>query len=368
VTDNLERFYSADYFSARARFREAAAAAECKVETFPVDSLGPDAQPLTIDVARVGSSDAENLVIVSSGLHGIEGFFGAAVQLAWFAQLRKNDWLPGSTAVLLLHALNPYGFAWLRRVNENNVDPNRNGLLPDEKFEGSPPGYAALDRLLNPTSPPKRFEPFLPKAAWNIARRGLPALKQAVAAGQYDFPKGLFYGGAQPSQSHQIVKSNLARWIAPAKCVLHLDFHTGLGKSGTFKLLAEYGLSEQEHAWLSEYLDASHLEDANAEGVAYKVRGGFGSWCKWLLSETQYTYLCAEFGTYPPLKVIAGLRAENRAVHWGKPGDAQTKQATLRLKELFCPASKTWRSQALRSGVQLIQSAAQSVTHAASVR
>lgn len=368
MSDNLERFYSADYFSARGRFREAAAAADCNVETFPIDALGPDAQPLTIDVARVGRKDADKLVIVSSGLHGIEGFFGSAVQLAWLDQLRCSAGLPDSTAVLLLHALNPYGFAWLRRVNENNVDPNRNGLLPHEKFEGSPPGYAELDGLLNPTRPPKRFEPFLPKAAWLIARKGLSALKQAVAAGQYDFPKGLFYGGDQLSQSHQIVKANLARWIAPAKCVLHVDFHTGLGKSGTFKLLAEYGLSEQEHTWLSQYFDASHIENAEAKGVAYRVRGGLGSWCRWLLNDVQYTYLCAEFGTYSPIKVIAGLRAENRAVHWGKPDAPQTKQAKTRLKELFCPASETWRSQALCSGVQLIQSATKSVTHAASVR
>ena len=53
-------------------------------------------------------------------------------------------------------SLNPYGFAHLRRVNEQNIDLNRNFLLPGERFEGADPTYASLDGLLNPTSPPQR--------------------------------------------------------------------------------------------------------------------------------------------------------------------------------------------------------------------
>ena len=30
-----------------------------------------------------------------------------------------------------------------------------------------------------------------------------------------------------------------------------------------------------------------------------------------------YFYLCAEFGTYPPVRMLAGLRAENQAQFWG---------------------------------------------------
>ena len=51
---------------------------------------------------------------------------------------------------VLLHALNPFGFAWRRRVNEDNVDLNRNFLLDDEGYVGCPDGYAHLDPLLLP--------------------------------------------------------------------------------------------------------------------------------------------------------------------------------------------------------------------------
>ena len=77
-------------------------------------------------------------------------------------------------------------------VDENNVDLNRNFLLAGEPFEGCPPGYAELNDLLNPQRPPMNRELFKLKALWMIAKLGMPALRQSVAGGQYDFPQGLF--------------------------------------------------------------------------------------------------------------------------------------------------------------------------------
>ena len=43
---------------------------------------------------------------------------------------------PGD-ALVLVHVLNPYGMAWLRRTNENNVDLNRNFLLDGGAYASS---------------------------------------------------------------------------------------------------------------------------------------------------------------------------------------------------------------------------------------
>ena len=52
--------------------------------------------------------------------------------------------------LLLVHAVNPYGFAHTRRVNESNVDLNRNFLRhPDEHVPN--PDYDALYEHINPT-------------------------------------------------------------------------------------------------------------------------------------------------------------------------------------------------------------------------
>src|SRR5437762_4569779 len=140
------KFFSPDYFTARDRFREAAARAGCRIETLPLDARGPGGETLGVDIAWFGAANPRRVVLHSSGLHGVEGFAGSAIQLQFIANLRQ---LPGDTTVVIVHILNPYGMAWLRRVNENNVDLNRN-FLGDESYAGTPAAYLTLNSFLNP--------------------------------------------------------------------------------------------------------------------------------------------------------------------------------------------------------------------------
>ena len=75
---------------------------------------------MTIDVASSATEDADNVLVISSGLHGVEGFFGSAVQTMVLERWASSASPP--VRCVLLHALNPYGFAWIRRPDENNED------------------------------------------------------------------------------------------------------------------------------------------------------------------------------------------------------------------------------------------------------
>lgn len=346
--------FSPDYVAARSRFRDAAARAGWELEAHPVGVAGPAGDDLTVDVARTPVATDRTLV-VSSGLHGVEGFFGSAVQLALLEHWRANPAPP--VGCVLVHGLNPAGFAHLRRFDENNVDPNRNFLLPGERYEGAPAGYAEVDALLNPERRPSRWEPFLPKAAWAIARYGLAALRQTVAAGQYDFPRGLFYGGAGPSRTNLILAENLGRWVGDSRAAVHLDFHTGLGPYGSCKLLIDYPLDARQRANLTDWFGAGSFEECSSSTIAYDTRGGFGPWCVSRRLAADYYYACAEFGTYGPVRMLAGLRAENQAHHWGSPAAGSTARAKARLKELFCPAAESWRSAVVARGLKLVEQA-----------
>ena len=110
--------FSLSYQIARNRFREAASALDARPEEFAIDSKGPGEEDLTIDVAHVGEARPGSAVVVSSGLHGIEGFFGSAIQLAWLTALKCGITLPKQSAIVLVHAMSPFGFAWLRRCDE----------------------------------------------------------------------------------------------------------------------------------------------------------------------------------------------------------------------------------------------------------
>ncbi|MFX7984992.1 DUF2817 domain-containing protein, partial [Acinetobacter baumannii] len=57
-------------------------------------------------------------------------------------------------ALLLVHAVNPYGFAHLRRVNEDNVDLNRNSVDFAEAASANPADIEVDPLLLPSTWPP----------------------------------------------------------------------------------------------------------------------------------------------------------------------------------------------------------------------
>jgi hypothetical protein len=354
---NTATLFAPDYAASRQHFREAAAALGLELEAHTIGEYGPDGNDLTIDVAVTPGIAAERTLVISSGLHGVEGFLGAAVQLgllrAWHA---RGASLPRVRCVLL-HALNPFGFAWRRRVNETNVDLNRN-LLPDGKlYRGSPDGYARLNALLNPRRVPSPTEPVMLKFMLAVARYGMPALKQSIASGQYDYPQGLFYGGDKPSRTHQILAMHFDRWLGNSTRVMHLDFHTGLGAWATCKLLIDTPLSDTHRQQLTRWFGANAFECNHTPHVAYHTRGSFGQWCTARYRDRDYLYTAAEFGTYNPLRVLAGLRAENQAHHWGAPKSTGTEQAKKRLMELFCPQATDWRTSAVERGMQLAQHA-----------
>jgi len=350
--------FPSDYFTARDRFRDLAQRAGWTLHQHTIAALGPQGEPLTIDTAIHAPPSAQRTVMVSSALHGVEGFLGSTLQCAVLEQSITSS-LPSDVRIVLVHALNPYGYAHLRRWNEEGVDLNRNFLRDDERYQGSPQAYPQFNGLLNQPSPPSPWEPFRLRAMWAIARFGLRQLKQSIATGQYDFPQGLFFGGHGPCETTRYVREQLANWSGTSRDVLHLDIHTGLGKPGELQLLLDGPITTERRRLIEQRLAESIVVADAEESVAYACRGSIGGDLTARLPDHDYTYLCAEFGTHDPVTVLKALRAENRAYHWGQPAAATTRWAKDLLVEAFCPRSDQWRSQVLARGLRVIRAAVQ---------
>lgn len=351
--------FSPNYATARERFCVAAAAAGLALESHPIAQRGPDGEALSIDVAVSAGANTANTtstLVISSGLHGVEGFLGAAIQLGCLLPEAGVVDLLARQRVVLIHALNPYGFAWRRRWNEDGVDLNRNFLLDGERFRGAPPLYRPLNRFINPRSSPTRVDPFLLKLVSPLFKYGFAALKRTIPVGQYAFHKGLFYGGRQPAPLQGILRQHLPRWVGASPHITHLDIHTGLGDWATYKLLLEWSATADEQARLAQQFGGDCLELDTDENTSFKSRGGLGTWCKALLPDRRYDFATAEFGTYSNISVIAALRAENRAHWWGEPGGDQG-WAKARLVERFAPASNLWRERCVLQGLRLCEQA-----------
>src|SRR5262245_37135151 len=340
-------YFSPDYFTARSRFCDAVQTAGGRLDTLRLQARGPGGEPLTIDAGWFGSEHPRRVFIHSSGTHGVEGFAGSAIQLQL---LSRPPVLPQDAALVMVHILNPYGMAWLRRCNENNVDLNRNCLREDEPYKGMPEGYELANSLLNPPSPPSADLFFL-KAVWLIARYGRPRLKQIVAAGQYEFPNGLFFGGKQLQEGLQIYQNYLAARLAMVQRVVAVDVHTGLGKSGQETLLvdpAQLGRMQKLFGNRAAPLDPER-------SIAYRVRGGLHEMLSRVFSKTRFDFLGQEFGTRGPLSVLHALREENRWHHYGSGDIHHPSKQTL--KDAFCPRSQSWRQVVLARGKEVLDRA-----------
>ena len=353
VMSDAARFFSPDYGTARERFRAAARAAGAEIYALPLAAAGPGGEALTIDSAWLGARDARGVLLHTSGLHGVEAFAGSAVQ---HALLREPPPIERGCALVLVHVLNPWGMAWLRRTNENNVDLNRNFLRDGESWSGANETYRKIDATLNPPSPPAR-DFFIVRAQVLALRHGFHALKQAVAEGQYEFPRGLFFGGRELQEGPRRYLAWLRQHLQHARYVFAIDVHTGLGRWSSETLFPEARPGATPAAVLGEALGRRLVAVSPEARTAYVIRGGMGPRLSQELPQAGLDFILQELGTHSMLTVLHALREENR---WHHHGDGSLGHASKqRLYKVLCPTDAQWRRQAVAHGVALARAAAE---------
>lgn len=339
------RDYFADtYVEARKKFLAAANAAGAmhEVHTLP-DLRAPDGEPLTMDVATLGPSNPDAVLLLISGTHGVEGFAGSGCQIGYLADQLYSA-LPARTATILIHALNPYGFAWLRRVNEIGIDLNRNfqdfsKALPDSS------AYEAIHDLLIPDDweGPGRMAADAAMQE-HVKALGMARFQAAVSGGQYSRPLGLFYGGTAESWSNTTLRRILKNHLAPTVRNLAIfDFHTGLGPTGygepIYTGTQDAGF-ERAKRWYGPELTSMTKGTSTSADVAGSVAGAFGD----LSPAVAVTYVALEYGTRPLLEVLTALRAD----HWLHA--ITNRQTPLRdqikrqIRDAFYPDSPAWKA------------------------
>jgi hypothetical protein len=338
----------------RMQFLLAAEAAGATVTSYPHPLKGPGGEPLYTDVAWFGSPDARRVLVAISGTHGVEGYYGSACQSEWLHELAGRD-LPGGVAVLMVHLINPWGTAWVRRVNEDNVDLNRNYLdfgtaLPlNPRYEAIHEIYTARD-----FDGPQRERADQALAA-QLGAIGWAEYRSIVGAGQYMHPDGLFYGGAQATWSNRTMRSIAERFLQPAQVAIAFDLHTGAGAFGHPMLMAiaqaRYpALSDAEALygpWLYTLLTGAQAEVSDT-GVVARATGYTSQALLDALPATHLMQLVIECGTYPEAPMHTALRNDHWLHLYGDPSDALGKEIRCALFESFMPADAHWREIAWR--------------------
>ena len=340
--------FSASYARARAQFLEAAATASLPIQSHRHPLLGRDGEDLAMDVVLDGDANADRLLIVSSGCHGVEGYCGSGVQV--FA-LHDADWRAKArdqgVAVLYVHALNPYGFSHIRRVTNENVDLNRNFCDYAQPLPVNL-GYRELQPLLLPEVWPPNAENQQAVGQF-IATRGERALQSAISAGQYEFPDGMFFGGQSPTWSNQTLRQVLREHGRQASKIAWIDLHTGLGPTGVgeriFSCKDDAQALVRARAWWGSDGRTPVTSIYDGSSVSAFLTGLMWTAMYAECPQAEYTGIAIEYGTQPLLQVMQALRAD----HWlhnhpNAPADlaASIKQ---QLMDAFYTDTDLWRGQ-----------------------
>jgi Protein of unknown function (DUF2817) len=325
------------------------AARQGRLDVLKLAARGPQGEELRIDIGSFGAANPQRIFIHSSGLHGIEGFAGSAIQLRCLDETMPT--LPGDAAILMVHVLNPYGMAWLRRVNENNVDLNRNFRAVNDRDAADDAGdFLKLDSFLNPQSPP-RLDLFYLQAIWLMLKHGMPVLRQTVAGGQFVRPKGLFYGGKEMEEGPLLFEGYVEQHLTSAKRIVAIDVHTGLGSYADYRLLLDATKERAKTNQTMRETFGERVQLLGSQGIAYRVSGGQAEMYFRLFPKAEVYFAGQEFGTYHAFQVLAALRAENRWHHYGAATlDHPCKR---RLMEVFCPDDEKWRMAVLQHGREI---------------
>jgi len=306
----IKEYFSSSYAEARAKFVDAARNGGAELASYRLpDYSGPAGEELAVDVARMRVASARNLLLVISGTHGVEGFAGSGCQVGFFND-QLYEALPPYTGAIIVHALNPFGFAWLRRVNENNVDLNRNF----QDFAKPLPlsrDYDMLHKMLVPDDwdGPKRKEADAALAKC-IADKGPKALQAAISGGQYSHADGLFYGGKRQTWSNRTFHQILVDHVSPdIKNIAVLDLHTGLGPTGYGEPI-HLGNSRESFDLAKSWYGPSVTNPTKGDSISANITGTVAD-ALMTLPNVQTVYIALEYGTVPVMEVLTALRADN---------------------------------------------------------
>lgn len=353
--------FNPTYASARAAFLQAADRAQARTDVLINDrAKGPNGSTLTTDVATLGPDTADSALVIVSGTHGPEGFVGSAAQIALLdAIARDMPELP--VRIVLIHAINPWGFAHISRTTENNVDLNRNFI----DWTNPPPEnplYAELHPLLTPQ---EWTDDVLAQAdaardAW-VEQHGLDVFVDVTARGQYSHPQGLHYGGAGREWSNEALETIVARHLRGVKRIAFIDWHTGLGERGEpfflcFNQAGDAGWQRACDWWGKENIETQGGFDGaqrpNYSGLVFHGVQKFAA-------PADVTGAVIEFGTKERRIMRRALQIDQYLKFGGPVPDGQRAAMREELLDAFAPLSLEWKRSVLGHAIRIQNQALQ---------
>ena len=369
---NASTYFPLDYQDSRNRFREQA------------QKLGPDVQieewhipakvdtDLFVDSAYLPATQTtETLIVVTSGIHGSETYAGAAIQQMIFQEIlpKLNR---AQVGVLLVHAMNPYGFKHHQRTTENGVNLNRNFSVSGELYKTLNPESTQMhEQFFSRQKVSSKRSLMLDallmrdgKALFNGVT--LDQFTKATAPGQFERPENLEFGGKKlEPQSERLVEK--MRPLLPAyRDIIALDLHTGLGDRNRLHLLTSGSGADLHPELFAQLFDPAADQriyehtSATTEGF-YEVHGALNS--LFVDLATPQNRVCAitmEFGTLghsmeAQLAALNSFILNHQGQYYGFKDSGIEKLVRTENFERSYPQNDEWRNAVIDSSRSLFE-------------
>jgi hypothetical protein len=362
------KYFKDTYAESRLAFRENADKLKARFDSVEVFSqLVPSKidNDLTIDFCYVPAKrDKSKLLILSSGTHGIEGFTGSAAQNMIMSELTDSLTL-SSTGILFIHSLNPYGFKYLRRVTENNIDLNRNCDAHSTLFSSINKGYSDLYDLLNPAGKVKagslKNKFFMLVAIQKMLKASMKALRQAVLQGQYEYPEGLYFGGKGFEPQVASIAPLLVKYARDYETVLNIDLHTGYGALGVVHLFPNPVKDPVARTTMEKIFTGYKIDWGDSDDF-YTINGAFSDYIGELLPGKLYMPMSFECGTLKSQTTVGSIHSihnmilENQGFHHSFGNEVSKEKVLYNFREMYYPSSEEWRSKVMNDMRQMMKS------------
>lgn len=323
-------------------------------------------EDLTIDYFYIPArKEQKRLFILSSGLHGLEGYAGSAVQQMFLKEMLPEMDL-AEMGVLVIHALNPYGFKYKRRVDKNNIDLNRNCKPDARQYDIQNDSYGELNSWLNSSRKVSltKFEHFFYPfyAMKRIIKYSLPVLRQAVLQGQYQYEQGIYYGGRELVPSIRDVRELIERKASAYEMIFNIDLHTGYGENGTLHLFQAPLKDDTIKKRLEQIFDGYVIDWGDAKDF-YNVTGDYLAYIGHFFPDKYYFPMAFEYGTldtrslFGSFRALHNVMAENQGFHHGYASLEDEKETREKFIEGFYPSSLEWRSKVIDDSRTVLKNA-----------
>lgn len=345
-------YFSDSYEQGRSKFLQV-----CKINKLAVEShinpysKSPEGEDLAMDVVWCGEKNASKVFLVTCGTHGLEASTGSATIVQWLDQ-KNHLKLAKDCAILIVHVVNAYGWAYNSRTNENNVDLNRNFLNHDLPYPKNT-NYQELHGLITSKEISSEIlKKSIDKFHQYGENKGKPTAVQAIAAGQYVDAKGIGYGGNKVSWSNKTLLSIVRSKLKYAKKIVSIDWHTGIGKYGEpFFISVDKPQSDKYQQACQWWQTQIHSDNVFEQGVSPSYYGllieGLNQEMH-KVNNAEVLSVVIEFGTYDLDSMLQALLIDTWLRLDKKNAKSENgKIQKIRLIERFYPSMPEWRASVL---------------------